>query len=94
MNKLSLLFLFSLSFFIGFADLFTTVYGLNNGLIEADGLYIPFLGTIVLSCLGLVFLYGCDRMKSKFFSIVGIIALTNFSIFLFLPIINNVSLII
>jgi len=94
LNKLSLFFLFSLSFFIGIADFFTTVYGLNIGLIEVDGMYIPFLSTIALSCLGLLFIYGCDRMKSKFFSIVGIIALTNFSIFLFLPIINNVSLII
>jgi len=39
LKKLSLLFLFCVSFLIGFADFYTTVYGLNTGLIEVDSLY-------------------------------------------------------
>lgn len=94
LKKLSLFFLFSLSFCIGLADFFTTIYGLNNGLIEADGLYFPFLSTIVLSSLGLTFLYVSNKIKNKLFNITGIICLSGFSVFLFLPIINNVRLIV
>lgn len=94
MNKLSLFFLISASLLIGILDFATTTYGLSIGLIEADGLYIPFLSTAVLFCLGLSCLYISDKLKSKLFNTASIVCLSGLTAFMFFPIINNVSLII
>lgn len=88
--------LFCLSFSIGLADFVTTLYGLslNIGLVEGDGLYIPFLSTLVLFCLGYSCLYFSYKLKSRLFNITSILCISSFTVFLSIPIINNVSLIV
>lgn len=100
MNKLSLFFLISASLLIGILDFATTTYGLSIGLIEADGLYIPFLSTIVLFSIGLFadYIYKKTNFKDEnfkiFFKYFAVSSISFLSITMVIPIINNVSLIL
>lgn len=100
MNKLSLFFLLSVSLFIGIADFVTTSYGLSIGLIEADGLYIPFLSTLVFIGIGLFADYLShhlnykDEKEIKFYNYFSVFSLSLLAGSMIIPIINNLSLII
>jgi hypothetical protein len=85
---------------IGFADFATTTYGLKVGLIESDGIYIPFLSTVVLFGLGLFadYLYNKTNFNTdsskKFFKGFSVFSVSFLAFTMVVPIINNVSLII
>lgn len=96
-------FLFSLiimGLFIGVADFVTTLYGLSIGLIEADGLYIPFLSTLVLIGIGFFADYLSYDIKYKnekeirFFNRFTKFCLSILSGSMVIPIISNIWLII
>jgi hypothetical protein len=98
MNKKAITALFIISLLIGIADFVTTSYGLSIGLIEADGLYIPFLSTVVLFGCGLFanYLYDnltCDNKGKEFFKVFSICSLFILSFSMIIPIMINVSLI-
>jgi hypothetical protein len=86
--------------FIGIADFVTTIYGFSIGLIESDGLYIPFSSAVVLFCLGLFadYLYNHSSYKNEnqknFFGYAYFSMIVFLASFMIQTIINNVSLII
>lgn len=76
---------------LGVADLVTTIYGFNIGLIESDGIYVPFGFIIVsiicvLSVISLVEKGIVNKITPKFV-ILWFVGLNC------LPIINNLYLI-
>lgn len=100
MNKKTLAISFFICFLIGLFDFLTTNYGLINGLIEADGVYYPFLSTFILFFVMLFvdFIYNETKFKSeierKFFSYLSLSLITFLVSFMIFPIINNIGLII
>lgn len=100
MNKLSFFFLLLTSLSIGIADYITTTYGLSIGLIEGDGMYMPFLSSIVLIVMGLFADSVMQRTTfntakdKKVFGYVIFGTVSFLSMTMIFPIINNVSLII
>lgn len=77
---------------LGLADLLTTFYGFSLGLIEADGIFIPF----GFSAVGIICLLVSNYLVNKkiIHAYTDKIVFCWFSVLSFLPIINNFGVVI
>lgn len=71
-------------------DLVTTFYGFSLGLVEADGIYIPFVAVLVMAVPFIVgrFFYGRGRYRLASGVVCGYSV-----VFALSPILNNMLLI-